>query len=499
MERIWEQHLAIQKQRKKEFIMKKNIAMLILVALLTSSLLSCGNGTEEVAETTDNTAQTETVQETETELMDSLPEGMDLQGESVNFFSDNYGGVYSTIFVEEETGEILNDAKYHLKLAVEERLNVSLTETLGADVWASDNQIKQLVTAGDTTYDIMTNMDRFIIANVQNGLFYATSDMPYVDLQAVYWNPTATNLFQIGEKTYMTMSSFNLYGIKNTAMVLMDMDMAKDLGMPNMYKTVLDGKWTYDMMASLAEKAYVDANGDGQADVDDTFGLLLGNKASPMMAIVGCGSYEEVISHDEASNFTYNVTEHFINVLQKSYDLFQVKTYIQSTEKFPFVAGQALFVEASLAFLDNVREAEQEFLVLPMPKYDEAQATYYCRTYDSYFSMVPVTCQKLDAVGAVLEALACEGYKNLIPAYVETTLQKKYADNQETSALIQMCVKNRTIFLAEAFMFDLWGDVAVHAYVTGTNASPASFIAKQESKTVKEIEKINKTFQDIGN
>ena len=55
---------------------------------------------------------------------------------------------------------------------------------------------------------------------------------------------------------------------------LFNKEMMNDLGEEYPYQTVLDGKWTYDKMLALAEKAAMDLDGDGATTGADRFGLL---------------------------------------------------------------------------------------------------------------------------------------------------------------------------------------------------------------------------------
>ena len=62
----------------------------------------------------------------------------------------------------EEDGEPLNDAKYQMVRTVEEALNVDISEYI-VEFWGMSSGIKQLILAGDTTYDSYATMDMYAI------------------------------------------------------------------------------------------------------------------------------------------------------------------------------------------------------------------------------------------------------------------------------------------------------------------------------------------------
>lgn len=119
-----------------------------------------------------------------------------------------------------------------------------------------------------------------------------------------------------------------------------------------------------------------------------------------------------------------------------------------------FADDRELMTFINLYKITPFREMESDFSIVPTPKYDENQKEYISRTYDATFSMVPVTAADTKKSGAVMEALSCYGYKHLVPAYVETTLQDKYARDSESVKCLQIVFDTRTVDMGEAFLYD---------------------------------------------
>jgi hypothetical protein len=81
---------------------------------------------------------------------------------------------------------------------------------------------------------------------------------------------------------------------------------------------------------------------------------------------------------------------------------------------------------------ESVRSMKDKFGIVPMPKFDEAQKEYRTMLHDQFTVIsIPTTVQdeRLDMVGAVLEALSSTAYKIVKPVYYEETLRTKIAQD----------------------------------------------------------------------
>ncbi len=64
--------------------------------------------------------------------------------------------------------------------------------------------------------------------------------------------------------------------------------------------------------------------------------------------------------------------------------------------------------------------------------------------------------------------------------------------SEASSEMVRMILESRIISIAEAFLFDWWGDQVVYdTYILGNNASPASYIASKEKAVKSQIDEYN--------
>ena len=84
-----------------------------------------------------------------------------------------------------------------------------------------------------------------------------------------------------------------------------------------------------------------------------------------------------------------------------------------------------------------------EYGILPIPKFDEAQKDYYTYSHDQYtVFMVPTTVADPEMSGAVLEVMAYESYRSVQPTYYELVLKGRYANDPQSRAMLDRITRN---------------------------------------------------------
>ena len=82
-----------------------------------------------------------------------------------------------------------------------------------------------------------------------------------------------------------------------------------------------------------------------------------------------------------------------------------------------------------------------DYGIIPYPKFDEAQEQYLTRIQDAVALVcVPITLfdEKTEAVGAALEALAAESYRNVTAVYFEVAMKVKYSRDDISSQMLDI-------------------------------------------------------------
>jgi len=483
------------KQSKNVFL-----AAFSMILLLTACADDTGSKGTNASEQIDTPETTDIV----TEAPDYILPPNDFGGESFQLL---VGEGYNVSFADSENGEPLNDAKYQMKRTAEEGLNIVITET-ETDFWTMNQTVNQLIMSGDTTYDAMAMMDRYALSAAMEGNFIPLSDIETVQADAVWWGGNLSSKLTVGGKQYFGIASCQLETFGKTACILWNRTLSDGLGITIPYDDVYAGTWTIDDLWSYAGIANKDLNGDGAWTEVDQYTYSAGDmRGTPSQIWQACGLTVIGKDADDLPVMTAQDDEKLFDVLSDLYDHLysgenSAVNYFNLTTDVSmqpcFLEGRSLIYISGFNSIVVARAMEDDFAVLPLPKYDESQDTYLSRTYDSTFFMVPVTQDDIEFSGAVLDAMACIGHYDLLPVYVETVLKEKASRDADSMKCIQICFDNRTLDFGEAFLFDHFGDQTIFDQVMRRNEfNTASFFTKRQKNVDKQLEKIIDAFMEL--
>jgi len=468
----------LYKRRKK---MKRTLIFLLAGLLLASCAPASGDETTSTKNTPTETEAAETV---DPATLHDLPEDLSFDGANFHILSSHTNPCDLSTATAEYSGVLMNDVRYDMTQEVMKTLGVTISEET-TNVFTCVNYLQSMIASGDTSYDCINFLDRFALESAVLNLFIPLQDVKYIDLTKDYWGEELSKKLSINNTNYFAIGSYQL-GIYNTLhCVLFNNKLAADNNITIPFDDVDNGTWTFDKLASYKGIATVDTDGDGEID---QWTYSADERALPMTMVVSSGY--QVVSKDENDKLQLNVytdMEPFVNVLDKVRDVFY--TGDMPYANVPnFASGKEMICFAYFALIGTYNEMEDDFSILPVPKYDETQQQYYSRAYDSAFTGIPTSATDTDKSGAVLECLNSYGYRYLLPAFIETTMQDRVSRDPRSAANIELIYKTRTIELGEAFLFNRFGDSSMVSMVRKSNVT--SFLEK-----VKNL--IEKDFNDV--
>ena len=168
---------------------------LFLAVLLTFALVSCGdsaNNPNENQVNPDNnqaadnnlSAEPDSIESEPERIRADVPDEWDFNGHEFTILAN--GTAYNSywyskdIWVEEETGDLINDAVYARNRAIEEKYNIEINGVFTGDQY---NMARRDIIAGDNTYDMFSVALQGPTARLaQEGLLLDLKHVPYIDL-----------------------------------------------------------------------------------------------------------------------------------------------------------------------------------------------------------------------------------------------------------------------------------------------------------------------------
>jgi ABC-type glycerol-3-phosphate transport system substrate-binding protein len=483
--------------------MKKALCLFIAAVTILSAFAFAGCA-DKPADTTaaGTTAAEVTTEPEETEILPELP---DVKYDGRVFRVILPDGMESDVYTEDhETSEPVHDAVFKRNKTIEERYGIEFV-VIKDDLTAVNNRIRNSVKSGSSDYDLCFVQMVAGSALAQSNSVLPFEKLPYVDLSKPWWDKDIGNGFSIRNNLMMVNGDISPTGFAATSAMYFNKTMfdKRDLEYP--YQLVKDGKWTLDRLYELTKDITSDVDGDGKISADgkdDIFGLSSWYLDVPYSFYYAAGGMLVFKDQDDVPYFDPNI-ERDTKLYEKIYDvIISNNAYFETNiSKFPNVAklffdGRALFLDAKLDTAEELREMDDDYGIIPVPKLDEYQ-TEYKSFVNGAANMVcvPATVKgaDLEYVSVIVEAMAAEAYKTVTPVMYETYLKRKVTRDAESAEMIDYIVRNRVFDMAYVNLYENVGSY-VRDLLVKKSTDVSSTLKKYQKTAGKKIEGIVKAF-----
>ena len=448
--------------------MKKLIALTLALLTLLAVFCACADQPVETPDDTtpaDQSSPQETTPPTQEttadkyDIGDNLPE-LNYGGDTVTILSRGISWCKDEVSVKEINGEHINDAIYERNLAVESRLGVEIENvmTTSNSHYEATEMIRTQVNSATHDYDMMANSVYSSIMYTEEGLFQDLLQCDYLDLDQPWWAQGFNSAASIGDSQYFVSGSIALSTYRFIFATFFNRNLFSANGIDLPYDAVNNGKWTLDYQYEISSNIYVDNNGDNQKNEGDTFGFITNAN------MIGVDAYWSSCQLPILVKTEDNYLEYAMNVDRLETAVTKINHLIwdnpgalsiphasadseQDTIAQIFADSNAAMatlrlIAAESSFLRNMND---DYGIVPIPKLDEAQSEYYSYAHDVFTAYaVPVTVvdEELQQMGAVLEAMGAESHRTVLPAYYEITLKDKYCNDPESRDMLDKIISS---------------------------------------------------------
>ena len=417
--------------------------------------------------------------------MDSVPEGYDLNGQTVGIFYASH--VEETVIGRdgmEDDRHLVYSKIYERNATVEDRLNVDLEFIPSQTTYWGDvtTVLKNYFQSADGSIEVVMSTNNTIVQNKLFNYFWSVNDSYYIDLEEEWWYEDAIMETSVdGYEMRLLYGDININAYGNAGTIYYNKDLYEQYlaggnGRDYLYQVVLEGKWTLDYYYQLTKKSHIELGEEGTHD--DIMGFILMRHGEPLHYLpVACG-IDYYTRDTETGMPNVNLMDGVnqskaLDVFEQMYKLIHQNEgfdksllgKIGAEEGFPrsFTKNDYIFNMGSLigAMNDEMREMQSDYGILPYPKYDEAQAEY--RTFMANGTVlvgIPRTVSEdrmLEEVSAVVECLASESYRYVSVAFFETALKGVYSRDDMDSQMIDIIMaQHETVpsILTKNFLYE---------------------------------------------
>ena len=450
---------------------KRFAAWLITILTVSAAVTACGGDAVDSGVVTQNKqdgqdAVTETVVTEElTDLQkrqltpDNLPD-KDWGGKDFRIICSEKFDFNEEFWVEEMNGDRCNDAVYSRNEKIESRFNVKISILpQGTETGDTPNFLNKMVMAGDDGAELCAYVDYQAYIPVGAGSCMDWTEIEFVDLEQPWHNKLANDGATINGKLFTICSDLSISSMTYTYAMFFNTRIVANYDMPadDLYDLVRSGKWTIDKFIELTKDLYVDNNGDGKKDAEDTYGFGYEITNPGDVWLTAFGQPLTVVKEDGTLEVTFmsDKTETALQMMRDYQDnsLGFYKYSKQYDEEIYFANGTLAI--APLRFdsaFKALRDMTDTYSILPFPKWDEAQENYYTNADDKFqvFS-IPKTVSDSSYVGMIFEAMSAESYRSVYPIYYDVALKGKYSSDPSTAEMIDLIMAGRKFELSFQF------------------------------------------------
>ncbi len=440
-------------------------ALLALLLLQTASCASDDSGvTGDTAADTQTETEAVTVDQKEADkqaYFASLPAivnpGEEIVFSAINIGSEDMGD--NDIATAAENGAKMNDAIYKRQRDIEEKLGIKIVCNGFDSDGDQQTAISNDVLSGEGYYDIINAKTTVQAVLFNNGYLSDLSTVPNLQLDQAWWNKDANEAFTIGGLQFVLLSPLCHYADSVAWFVMFNKALFADYDLPDPYQMVREGTWTLDAMYEMMKVIPIDSNGNGQTDGDDMFGCVAQMfDALALTTSFGCKIFEkdandvpQFVLPDEANIDKMQVISEFFSdtarTIVVNHSMYKgVDNAWDVLWADKFASGNGLFMFNCPGNLGGFTDMEQDFGILPIPKYNADQKEYYTMTsiwFTTSLSVPKVHGADSSDIGTVMDAMSYLSYVDVEPTFAETYLQNRYIRDEDSVEMLNIITASK--------------------------------------------------------
>ena len=335
------------------------------------------------------------------------------------------------------------------------------------------------------------------------------NDVKGMDLTKPYWDQAARKEMELYGKNFIGFTTLDGTAA-NANVVYFNKVLAKSaleklgqkVASPKaagdiLYKMVDDGKWTFDQMQKISQKAAADLTGDGKMDdrtAKDQYGFagvdIRGGVSYSIFKAKG-GYFTKKSSNGDV---TYALDDAINITALKTMQTWLLKdTSVYNADKYgnnhqisadAFAAGRVLFLGWSADAATNFTEMKQDWGILPYPKADTRSNYVGVISWNTQGFSIPrkVKGQDLVNAAAVLDGIARQFHE--IREEKDTYLVKRVYRDKETQRMLELAESTASIDFVQFGDLGSGGLSSIHFLFDKVSNDPAQRVKSVRDEAV---------------
>ncbi len=490
-------------------MLKRVLCALLASMMLVGTLAACGE-VEEPVDTGDTQASSDTVAgsdetEEDTRVPLDVPALNEYKGKTITFLTrDESEWTTTEIYAQEMTDKTdnINNTVYERNKLLEQTYGVTILE-MQVETGKHQTSVETEVLGGNGEFQA-------IISSVANSTSFSTNaylrnllaeNIEHLDFTQSWWDNEMAEGMTIHDRLYFATGDLLTADNDATFVLLFNKTIAEDNQLGDLYSLVENNEWTmqkfYDLSLASTE------GGDKLSYDQDGIGFAYTNDA-PYCFLFGGGI--TIVQKDETDTPVYSMDmERASNISDMGKNLFNTShalclndavdeaNTIMQIGQTAFGENHAMFLGEVMQSVTRMRSYDVDFGILPFPKYDAGQDSYYSMMHTTASVVsIPVSVRDektLDLVTAMIEAMAYHSVDTLTYTYYELNLKTRDSKDVQSGPMMDMILSSRLCDLSYYY-----GWSSAYANVAGTLLPTSN--TQVSSLHQKMSKRLNSTIED---
>ncbi len=406
-------------------------------------------------------------------------------------------GYVTDQYLEEESDDPVESAVYKRNMLVQDMFNITISANLSSTNGHETDALNAIL-AGDDAYDMILchNGAAFVYAN--RGAAVNLNTVDTIHLEKPWWSRDMVEGCNLGGNLYVLDGDISMHRLQYAMCLFFNKNMFDELGLEYPYELVEIGEWTFDEFESLVKQGPRDLDGDGILSPEhDRMGYVTNHWQLPI-AIIYTGGQRIYTKNEEGYlELTLNSPK-TIDIYDSFFDLMSTDGAVLCNNKEKrgegvFEDGRSLITDGILGDAKKKRDMEDDFGIIPYPKFDYDDNYATVTNGIANLMVMPVTVEDEARTGAIIEALAAIGSRDVLPAFYDQSLKTKFTRDNESEAMIDI--------IKDSIVYDVGYATGAFNYignVLSNMESPdfSSYYAALEGGALGNLKGLNKAYAD---
>lgn len=477
--------------------MKKRLKLMLCLLLVAVMLITVACNNSNAGPSTTSTKETDGGDVTETE--DVGLEDIDINGADFTIaWSNPYNHNEVAPLEEDALAGSIDEAVWNRNMLVEDLTGAHIVGYHVSDWQQMLIEIEKECLSQEGTFDAYCGSIYYqFVASVSNYL-YDLKTLTKLNTENEWWDQGLNEMYSFQSKNqYYIGGDINYCDDYGQNVLFFNIKLLEDSSMELPYDLVRNGDWTVDAMYQYVQNFSKD-NGDGVWDKNDTYGAVL---SAGELSFMICGFGTTMIRCTGPGELSLNeerkVADYVGNVFQKFFAYGNPDVIIAERDMSEgvyelFQNGKALFQASSVTSILEYRyKMEDDFGILPYPKFNEDQEGYYCAFNTPWATAysIPSVSPDAETVGLMLDYMGSVSHDTVYKTAIEVNAMNKLLRDENTAEMLDL------IFKSKIYDLGMW-PTAIYA---ATNTMVYQGFNSWASTIANVKDKVNAEYYEVPN